>query len=367
MKGRRERGLVRRASLRVCIDARGVSERPTGAGKALRYLLRQLGADFPQHEYVACEPRGAPSWPLWRQLAWEQIGLPLQARRLRADLIHTPLGTSSPLLRRVPLVTTVHDLAPTRHPELLPRGRSRWYWGRWVPFTARFADRVLVPSASTRRDLVALAGVRDERITVVPWGVPLEDLVGASTGDVIATYGLVDPFLLYVGTIDRRKDYRTLLAALARLDPAVRLVIAGTVIAGRTDFPETVRRLGLEPRVTVLGYVPERDLPALYRAARVFVYPSFYEGFGLPVLEAMACGTPVVTYNVTSLPEVAGDAARLLDGPVTPERLADEIGRLVDDAALRRELSERGRAWARRFDWGRTARLTVEAYEAIAR
>jgi glycosyltransferase involved in cell wall biosynthesis len=157
-----------------------------------------------------------------------------------------------------------------------------------------------------------------------------------------------------------------LLEALRRLDPAITLAMAGTVIAGRTDFAETVRRLGLERRVKMLGYVPERDLPALYRAAAVFVYPSFYEGFGLSVLEAMACGAPVITYNVTSLPEVAGDAARLLEYPVTADVLAEEIGRVIEDPVLRRELSERGRARARRFDWATTARLTVEAYEAAA-
>lgn len=344
-----------------------MSERPTGAGKALGYLLRQLRADFPHHDYLVCAPQGAASWRLARQLVWEQLGLPRQARRQRADLLHTPAGTSSPVLRRGRLVMTVHDLAPTRHPELLPHRRSRWYWGRWVPFTARFADRVLVPSESTKRDLIALARVPAGRISVVPWGVPLETLDGAPGVDVKAAYGLTDPFVLYVGTIDRRKDYPTLLAALSRLDPAVQLVIAGTLIAGRTDFPETVRRLDLERRVKMLGYVPERDLPALYRAARAFVYPSFYEGFGLPVLEAMACGAPVVAYRVTSLPEVAEGGAELLDPPVSADALAEAIGRVVEDAAWRRELSERGRARAREFDWARTARLTVEAYEALAR
>jgi glycosyltransferase involved in cell wall biosynthesis len=262
---------------------------------------------------------------------------------------------------------TVHDLAPTRHPELLPPGRGRWYWSRWVPFTARFADHLLVPSASTKRDLVALAGVPEARVSVVPWGVPLESVDAGSPDGVRAAHGLVDPFLLYVGTIDRRKDYATLLGALARLDPAVSLVVVGTVIAGRTDFPETIRRLGLERRVRVLGYVPDGDLAALYRAAAVFVYPSFYEGFGLPVLEAMACGAPVITYRAASLPEVTGDAARLLDPPVSPEALAAAIRGVMEDPDARRELGARGVARARRFDWRTTARLTVEVYEAIGR
>jgi glycosyltransferase involved in cell wall biosynthesis len=138
------------------------------------------------------------------------------------------------------------------------------------------------------------------------------------------------------------------------------------VIAGRTDFPDVVARLDLGRRVIVLGYVPERDLPGLYRGAAVFVYPSFYEGFGLPVLEAMACGAPVVTYRTTSLPEVAGDAAILLDSPVAPEALAAAVTRVMRDADLARCLVERGLARAATFDWRTTAAVTARVYEALA-
>jgi glycosyltransferase involved in cell wall biosynthesis len=354
--------------MRVVIDARGTSGRLTGAGKALDHLLRRLRADFPAHEYLACDPAGAASWRFSRQLVWEQIALPLHARRLGADVLHLPGGTPGPLVSPTPVVMTVHDLAPTRHPELLPHARSRWYWGRLVPWTARRAHAVLVPSMATKRDVVTLAGVPEARVHVTPWGVPL-DVDGArgapTPAEVRSTYGLPDVYALYVGTIDRRKDYRTLLEALRRLDPRVHLVVAGTLIAGRTDFPETVAGLGLDRRVRALGYVPERELPALYRGAAVFVYPSFHEGFGLPVLEAMACGTPVVTYRTASLPEVAGDAALLLDLPVTPETLASALTRVMRDEALRRRLTERGLARAATFDWRRTAALTVRVYETL--
>ena len=355
--------------MRICIDARSLDGRLTGMGKALAYLLRQLRADFPRHEYLTCSSPAAGSWRLPRQFLWEQLELPWRALRSGARVLHVPGGTAAPLLGARRVVMTIHDLAPTRHPELLPHARSRWYWGRWVPLTARFADAILVPSAATKRDLIALAGIPDARITVTPWGVPLE--VGEAPAPdvsraVAARYGLPERFVLYVGAIDRRKDYRTLLEALARLDPDVGLAVAGTVIEGRTDFRETIEAAGLHGRVRVLGYVPDVDLPALYRAASVFVYPTFYEGFGLPVLEAMACGTPVITYNVTSLPEVTGDAARLLDLPVTPAALAGEITRVMQDPDLRRELSARGRERARAFDWATTARLTAGVYEAVA-
>jgi glycosyltransferase involved in cell wall biosynthesis len=343
-----------------------MSERPTGAGKALRCLLGRLRADFPRHEYVTWEPPGAGSWRLWRQLLWEQVELPLRARRAGADVLHVWGGTPGPLVTPTKTVMTVHDLAPTRHPELLPHARSRWYWGRMVPRAARRAHAVLVPSAATKRDVVALAGVAEARVHVAPYAVPLETAGAASAAEVSEIYRLPSRFVLYVGTVDRRKDYRTLLGAVARLDGDLVLVVAGTVIAGRTDFAETVAGLGLERRVRVLGYVPEPHLPGLYRGARVFAYPSFYEGFGLPVLEAMACGTPVVTYRAASLPEVAGDAAILLDPPVSPEMLASAILRAEGDADLRRSLIERGLARVARFDWRSTAAVTAGVYEALA-
>jgi glycosyltransferase involved in cell wall biosynthesis len=355
--------------MRVCIDARGMSGQPTGAGKALSYLLRQLRADFPRHEFITCDPPGATSWRLPRQLLWEQIELPLHALRLGADVLHLPGGTPGPIVSPVKVVMTVHDLAPTRHPELLPHPRSRWYWGRLVPRAARRAHAILVPSAATKRDIVELARVPEARVHVTPWGVPLDldGALGSSTPvEVRATYDLAERYVLYVGTIDRRKDYRTLLEAMGHLAPQIHLVIAGTLIAGRTDFFDIVAALGLGPRVKMLGYLPERDLLALYRSAAVFVYPSFYEGFGLPVLEAMACGTPVVTYRTTSLPEVVGDAAVLLDSPVTPETLAAAVTRVMRDANVRQCLVERGLARAATFDWRTTATVTARVYEALA-
>ena len=346
-----------------------MAEQPTGAGKALACLLRQLRADFPGHDYVTVDPPGASSWRLSRQLVWEQIELPLRALRMGAAVLHVPGGAPGPLASPVKAVVTVHDLAPTRDPSLLPHARSRWYWGRMVPRAARRAHAVLVPSAATKRDVVSLAGVAEARVHVAPWGVPLDLHDGAdhaSAEAVRATHGLPETYVLYVGTIDRRKDYRALLGAVARLDPAIALVIAGHVIAGRTDFPEEVVRLGLGPRVRTLGYVSTRDLPALYRGAAAFVYPSFYEGFGFPVLEAMACGVPVVTYRTTSLPEVAGDAAILLDPPVAPETLADAITRVMRDPDLRRDLVARGHARVASFDWRRTASITAAVYESLA-
>lgn len=349
--------------MRIGFDGQVLVGNLTGMGKATQYLLHYLQQGFPEHEYVAVSPGDRSQWRLPQQLWWDQVGFPGRAFRHKADLLHAT-GHSAPLLWLGRVVMTVHDLAPTRFPDLLPHWRSRWYWGRFIPFTAKFADAILVPSVSTKRDLVTLCHIPEDRVHVIPWGVPLDHLnerKGAS--EVRRRYGLEGPYLLYVGTIDRRKDYTTLLQALLQLDKRITLVLAGTVIAGRTDFPQQVAKLGLGHRVRVLGYVPERELVGLYRGAAAFVYPSFYEGFGLPVLEAMACGTPVITYRATSLPEVVGDAGLLLDPPWTPETLASAIRRVLSDEALRLELRQKGFEQAKRFNWAETARRTMKVYE----
>lgn len=354
---------------RVVIDGRPLLGQRTGAGKALAFLLDHLRAGHPEFEYIVLEPKHSASWRLRRQIAWEQVELPIRAARLGADVLHAPGAAAAPLVRRGPLVVTVHDLAPLREPALLPPGRSRWYWSRWMPFTVRRADRVIVPSCATRDDVVRLLGVPAARVHVTPWGVPLDvvsPLGPEAVDDVRRRYRLPDRYVLYVGTIDRRKDYRGLLEAIPLLDPDVSLVIAGAVIAGRTDFHAVCAALGLGDRVRVLGYVPDTDLRVLYRGAAVFVYPSFLEGFGLPVLEAMACGTAVVAYRTTSLPEVAGDAALLLEPPVTPIALAKAMRDVIDDPDMRRRLVERGRAHAAGFDWRTAARLTAQVYAGVA-
>jgi glycosyltransferase involved in cell wall biosynthesis len=353
--------------MRIVIDGRGLQGNTTGAGNALGWLLERLRADAPQHEYVVLRPPAA-YWRLRRQLWWEQVELPRQAARLRADVLHVPGGTSIPLVRRRRTVMTLHDLAPRAHPEWLPPGPGRWYWARWVTRTAALADCVLVPSEATRRDVLTLAGIPEHRVRVTPWGVPPDVARGvdARTAETVRRrHGLPERYLLYVGTVDRRKDYPTLLRALPLLRPGTSLVLAGTIIPGRTDFDEMLGALGLRPRVRVLGYVARADLPGLYAAAGAFVYPSLHEGFGIPVLEAMACGAPVVTYNTSALPEVAGDGAVLLDPPVSPETLATALRRVLEDTGFRRELVGRGRARARRFDWGATARATLDAYAGV--
>jgi glycosyltransferase involved in cell wall biosynthesis len=350
--------------LRVAIDGQALVPPLTGAGRVAQAVLSALRRDHPNDAYAVIRPGDRSRWRIPQQLWWDQARFPWRAWRAGADLLVSP-AMSGPILRERPLVLTVHDLAPSRHPEWLPTRRSRWYWGRWIPLTARRATAVLVPSEATRRDVIDLARVGPERVHVVPPGAPLpvRQVPSAEIDAVRRRHALEGPYLLYVGTVDRRKDLATLVRALELLPESLSLALAGTLIAGRTRLPEIVQECGLRQRVRFLGFVPDADLPGLYAGAAAFVYPSHFEGFGLPPLEAMACGAPVLSYNVTSLPEVIGDAGVLLDLPVGPEDLAKAIGRLLDDDRLRAELVARGRERVSRFDWRITARLTHEVYE----
>lgn len=231
------------------------------------------------------------------------------------------------------------------------------------------ASRVIADSVATRQDLIKRLGLAPGKIVVVPLGVDharFQPSVPAEAAQNVETMlGIRPPYILSLGTVEPRKNLRTLLQAYAKLETnAPPLVIAGAKGWGDTKLPDLVQSLGIGDRVKVLGYVPEETLPDLFSATQLFVYPSLYEGFGLPVLEAMACGAPVITSNVSSLPEVAGDAALLVD-PESTDQLAGAIQRLIDDSGLRSELAQKGLARSASFTWEETARGTARVYTSV--
>jgi glycosyltransferase involved in cell wall biosynthesis len=273
---------------------------------------------------------------------------------------------------RARTVLTVHDLSFLTTPHTSDPALRRYLMDA-VPRSVARADRILADSESTQRDLVRHLSVEPERIRVVYPGVgpEFQPLDSQAVGGVRARYGLDGPFVLSVGTLQPRKNYPLLIEAYGRLrelDPAlgdVSLVIAGGRGWLYDEIDATIERLGETARVRLLGFVPEEDLPALYNAAAAFAMPSLYEGFGIPVVEALACGTPVVASNVSSLPEAGGDAA-LLVPPDDVAAVADALRRLLTDRELRATLRQRGFAHAQRFTWEAAAQTVVAVYRELA-
>jgi glycosyltransferase involved in cell wall biosynthesis len=280
------------------------------------------------------------------------------------DVVHAPVNVSPHFAKR-PTVVTVHDLAFRLYPEQYP-GLKRRYLDALTRRSVEQADQVIAVSENTRADLLRFYRVNPERVRVIPNGVdPL--LRPVDDAEVLARFRarhqLPDEFILALSTLQPRKNLIALFRAWARLDASTRLPL---VVAGARGWKvdpifEEVRALGIADQVRFTGYAAGDELALWYSAATLFVYPSLYEGFGLPLLEAMACGTPVVSSNASSLPEVAGDAALLID-PRDVDGLATAIDRLAHDPMLRTDLAKRGIERARQFSWMRTARETVEVY-----
>jgi glycosyltransferase involved in cell wall biosynthesis len=301
--------------------------------------------------------------------------LALAARRLRLDVVHDPIGISPFTLGRwagdVKRVVTLHDAIAFRYPEGYP-WLNNFVHRRYVPATLPNVDQVITVSAHARSELAQFLPPPASTAAVVPNGLDRQfhPLPQEQARAVAARCGLRGRFVLGVGARQARKNHARLIEAFARVRaalpsmPDLQLAMAGPTQWRGAELAERIDSLGLRGAVVDLGYVPDADLPALYTAATAFAFPSLYEGFGLPVLEAMACGTPVVTSNTTSLPEVAGDAA-LLVNPCDADAIAHALRRLLTDGPLRQDLRTRGLARAARFTWDRTARETVAVYRRL--
>ncbi|MGC9469391.1 MAG: glycosyltransferase family 4 protein [Anaerolineae bacterium] len=305
----------------------------------------------------------------WRMLVWMGQAARIPFNRLvpGAAIFHATEHLLMPL-RGIPTVLTVHDLIP----QLLPEHHkplNRWYLRWTMPLYCRRADHIIAVSEATRRDLIDLYQLPPEKITVIHEAAaprfrpqPL-----AAQERVRDAYGLPERFLLYVGTIEPRKNLERLLGAWTPLyqeGTVPPLVLVGKRGWLSDGFFESLEASPARSGVILTGYVPDADLPAIYSAATAFVWPSLYEGFGLPPLEAMACGTPVVCAKASSMPEVVGDAA-LLFAPEDEAALRAALRRIVGDGELREALRERGFTRAAAFSWARTAEQTVRVYEGI--
>lgn len=307
-------------------------------------------------------------WPTHRppvRILWEQLVQPMALRQGKVDLLHA-MAFAGPVVTPCPFVVTIYDLSFYHYPDAF-RPWNRWYLSLFTALSARRARRVIAISESTKRDVVKLLGVPPDRVDVVYCGVDdtFRPLPAADVAQFRRERALPDRFILFLGTLEPRKNVKKLVQAYGRWrvveSDVPKLVVAGGKGWYYDQIFAEVERLGLTGEVIFPGYVMQQELPLWYNAADIFVYPSRYEGFGLPVLEAMACGMPVVTTNVASLPEVAGDAA-LLVSPDDEVQLLDAMRRASSDVSLRQEMVTKGLAQSADFTWARTARKTLDTY-----
>ncbi len=387
--------------MRVLLDGRPTQtgfkrHKQRGTGRIAEMLLRNLPDVAPGHEYRVLLDRSKPVEPflmgsryrrvvhavpalfsLGDEIADTHLYLPFTLDGVRADVLHFFAHVDAPVVHAHPnTVVTVLDLIPLALPELYRPERNVFYkmYQRLLRRVVRRAKAVMTISEHSKKDILACFGIADEKVHTVPLGVDsvfrrIEDPVRLVS--IREKYGIHRPFVFYVGGIDPRKNVGRLVQAYGEFAKHTGgrydFVLAGG-IRTEAEFPDlerSIRGSGLGDRIRITGFVPLEDLPLLYSSAEMFVFPSLYEGFGLPVLEAMACGTPVVSSNASCMPEVVGDAGLLVD-PASVDRMAEAMIRLVRHPHLKRRLVQLGIQRTKQFTWRKTAERTFSLYEKAA-
>jgi glycosyltransferase involved in cell wall biosynthesis len=367
--------------VRIAIDARKL--RDYGIGTYVRNVLRHLSRIDRDTEYVLlCRPQdcgiAAELGENFRTVpersgpysVREQIAVPMDLRRERADLFHAPHYVLPPLTP-CPSVVTIHDCIHLQFPQYLPHPLGHAYARAALWVAAHRSARVLTVSEASKRDILRYFSIPAHKIDVIYNAI--DERFGEAPGEedvsrVRERYQLNDPYVLYAGNIKPHKNLERLIEAFHLLRrhglDNVKLLIVGDEISKYATLRRAVHRYKLHQHVRFFGFVPDKTLAVFYRLASVFVFPSLYEGFGLPPLEAMASGTPVITSNVSSLPEVVGDAAIMLD-PYDPIAIEQAMRLVLTQPALREDLRQRGFARVKQFSWERSVRRIRAIYEEV--
>jgi glycosyltransferase involved in cell wall biosynthesis len=371
----------RSACLRIAIDARKLHD--YGIGTYVRNLVGELARQQDDARYVLlCRQEDAESLralgPRFQTLVEragqysirEQWALPLALARARVDLFHAPHYVVSPLTT-CPYVVTIHDCIHLRFPQYLPNAAARLYARSMMTMAARRARRILTVSQASKEDILHYLNVPPDKVEVIYNAID-ETITAPPSADeltrVCQRFQLTSPYILYTGNIKPHKNVDRLIEAYSILRRRgyedVKLLIIGDDISKYPNLRRLVHRFQLHQHVRFFGFVSESMLAVLYRMAAMFVFPSLCEGFGLPPLEAMAAGAPVITSKVSSLPEVVGDAALLVD-PMDAGAIADAMARVLGDEALRHDLIRRGHERVRAFSWARSVGRVREVYGEV--
>lgn len=367
--------------MRVAIDTRKL--RDFGIGTYVRNLVQQLSSIDTNTEYVLlCRPTDR-QWPVplgnnFQTITQrspnyslrEQLLLPLTLKRLGVNLFHAPHYVL-PALTPCRSIVTIHDCIHLRFPQYLPSTLAHTYARMQIWTAIRRSNRILTVSESSKQDILHFFDVEEDKIVVIHNAIDERLRISPSEESMIRVrerYQLPSRFLMYSGNVKPHKNLERLIEAFKLIhddgDKELGLLITGSEVSKYATLRRAIHRYRLHKHVRFLGYQSTETLSALYRLADVFVFPSLYEGFGLPPLEALACGTPVVASNVSSLPEVLGDAALLVD-PYSPQSIRHGIRKLLDNKSLRDELRDKGLKRAQSFSWEQSTRRVLRIYNEV--
>jgi glycosyltransferase involved in cell wall biosynthesis len=378
--------------LRIAIDYTSAVNQNAGVGRFARSLVHAVVANDPTDQFLLLHanpnPGRVPVYPSgpnvtkrilrvnerWANIIWHRLQVPIPADWLTGpvDVYHSPDFVLPPV-RGARSIVTVHDLAFLLYPECAD-AHLRAYLEKTVPRSVQRADFVVADSENTRNDVIVLLGVPPEQVTVVPGGVdpvfqPVDDPERLAALRQSIGLDETTPYILFIGVIEPRKNLMGLIEAFdilkSRRPLPHKLVVAGRRGWLSDSTMERAERSAYRSDIIFPGFIPDGELPTLYSAAEAFAFPSHYEGFGLPVLEAMACGTPVVASRASSLPEVVGDAGMQVD-PNDPERLASALELLALNPEMRADFSARGLERAKLFSWDAAARVMLDVYHQVA-
>jgi glycosyltransferase involved in cell wall biosynthesis len=368
--------------MKIAFDLRRIKN--PGIGRYMKCLVEAVVQSAPEHEYLLILPPGeeeavvctgtnvekiTPSLKYYSLR--EQVDLPRILHKKKIDLLHSP-HFNIPLIRVCPMVVTIHDVIYLACQEDLPSFVGRMYYRAMMAAAVRRADRIITDSEYSKRDIQRFFKAEDDRLDVIYPGVDQsirKNVDSVKLCEVKSRLGIVSPYLIYTGIYKLRKNHAGLLRAFKTfVDKGghAQLVIAGPMEDGEEMLRRLAQDLGVADRVVFTGFVEHGDLPALYSGASVYACPSLYEGFGFTVLEAMACGVPVVCSRETSLPEVAGAAALYADAR-NPQEFGNALYQVFRDQALRAMLVNKGMNNLQRFQWKHAAERTLAVYEKAAR
>lgn len=354
--------------MKVAIDYQTALGEKTGFGFYVKNLVENLEKIDKENQYIKLKPKTEKDFSTINRFFWDQMTVPAMAIKKKVDILHQP-AFSAPLLYPGKIVVTIADLISVFYGHDIPI-IPRQYFGRWMPFTYRKADHIIAISKQTKKDIVKLLSIPEEKITVIYLGADKKYFIRPKKEKVEAAkqkFKTGKNYFLHVGTINPRKNLEFLVKAFSNTvldNDNWNLVISGKKGWYYDNLFKLVKDKGLEQRVIFTGYIDDSEKHALYWGAGALVFPSVYEGFGLPPLEAMSAGLPVISSSTSSMPEVIGEAGILLD-PNDEDGWSKTMLELTRLSDLRRKFSSLGRERAKKFDWDETARQTIEVYRKV--